>query len=350
MKKVGKQVCFLSTSSENRRNGEGSFARLTDGRIFFAYTAFRSSWADEGDATISAIESADEGLTWSSPRVLIRPDENATNVMSVSMLRMANGDLGMFYLYKDRRDSTCRLFLVRSADEGLTWSSPLLCIPETSYFVINNDRVIRLNDGRILFPANDHGLPFTHRGEACFYRSDDDGRSFARVGGPIKHPFPKVSGSGLQESGLYQRENGEIWCYSRTDTQSQYRCFSRDGGETWSRVCPDPHFPSPDSPMLVKRAAGFTVAVFNPTPYSRGVTPVCWARTPYVIAVSEDDGVTFPRHFYLEDDRENGYCYPAIFDGGDYLLVAYYHSDGDREMPLRAQKILRIERDELLTE
>ena len=40
MKKIGKEVLFLSTCKENPRNGEGSFIQTKDGRIMFVYTQY----------------------------------------------------------------------------------------------------------------------------------------------------------------------------------------------------------------------------------------------------------------------------------------------------------------------
>ena len=40
MKKIGKEVLFMSTSERNPRNGEGSLIRLKDGRILYAYTQY----------------------------------------------------------------------------------------------------------------------------------------------------------------------------------------------------------------------------------------------------------------------------------------------------------------------
>ena len=38
MKKIGHEVLFLGTSENNPRNGEGTFVRLADGGILYAYT------------------------------------------------------------------------------------------------------------------------------------------------------------------------------------------------------------------------------------------------------------------------------------------------------------------------
>ena len=40
MKKIGKEVLFLSTSEENPRNGEGCFIKAKDGRIMFVFTQY----------------------------------------------------------------------------------------------------------------------------------------------------------------------------------------------------------------------------------------------------------------------------------------------------------------------
>ena len=42
MKKIGKQVFFLPTNEQVKRNGEGAFIRLKDGRIMFGYTQSHS--------------------------------------------------------------------------------------------------------------------------------------------------------------------------------------------------------------------------------------------------------------------------------------------------------------------
>ena len=83
--------------------------------------------------------------------------------------------------------------------------------------------------------------------------------------------------------------------------------------------------------MLIKDVGEYTVAIFNPEPNFNGrPRNEPWGRTTYICAVSQDGGKTFTRDrkFFIEDDRNNGYCYPAILDGDGYFLLAYYHSNG----------------------
>lgn len=354
MKKVGRQVCLLATEENNPRNGEGAFIRLTDGRILYGFTEYiGDSWNDHAHARLSGIISADEGESWSERRVLLECPADAKNIMSLSFLRMGNGDIGMFYIKKEQ-DGTDKLLLVRSADEGETWSQPVACtdcLARQDYYVLNNDRVIMLPTGRILFAASRHTVhEIAGRfmpGEVCFFFSDDDGRTWNKMKQELRLSF--ADPDGLQEPGLFVLPDGRIWCYIRTGLGHQWKSFSADNGENWSDPVPDRRFTSAKSPMLVKTLGDITAAVFNPIPqYLTRDPSEPWGRTPYVCAVSRDGGRTFPADamYYLEDDRKNGYCYPALLEGDGYFLCAYYHSV-DTGICLHATVIAKISLHEI---
>lgn len=357
MKKVGREVLFLKTGEDLPRNGEGTFLRLKNGSILFAYTKFSGERNGDGrPADIAVIVSCDEGETWSEPKIIFSHDAGAGNYMVPSLLRMNNGDVGITFLRKDKTTNGAVPYFARSADEGKTWSEPKPCIDDPNYFVIENDHTVILRSGRILIPANLHSdtlengeLKLTGRGKMCMFASDDDGAAWARISDYYEIPFAEKSETGLQETAVYQMEDGTLWALSRTDLGFQFESFSTDDGATWTQAEPNRFFSSPTSPLLMKPAGKYTVAVFNPIPeYTTRISAPdrTWGRTPLVCAVSDDGGKTFPRIFYIEDDPDNGYCYPAIFAGDDYLLVAYYHSE-NRESPLRASKIVKIGFDEL---
>lgn len=356
MKKIGRQVLFIPTGKNNPRNGEGSFIRLNNGAIMFAYTEFTGddSKDDDAKANIFSLISYDEGETWVEKTLLFTKPENALNIMNTSFLRMKNGDIGAFYIVK-LPDGTDRIVFTHSCDEGKSWSEPvncLNCIDKQDYYVINNDRVIRLKNGRILLPLARHTI-FTDSDEfqpgvLCFVYSDDDGRSWIKTETELVFPF-RNNPDGYQEPGVYQLSDGRVWCYIRTDTGFQYECFSSDNGITWTNPEPNLFFSSPCSPMQIKDWGDMTVAVFNPEPeHILREENDLWGRTPYTMAVSTDKGITFSREklFYIEDDRTNGYCYPAIFDGGNYLLIAYYHSYNSG-VCLNSTKIVKITKDEI---
>lgn len=355
MKKIGREVLLLKTSEINPRNGEGSFIKLNDGSILFGFTEFiGSTREDEENARISAVISKDNGETWSERFVLFEKPENTVNIMCLSLLRMRSGDIGAFYIVKIN-DGTDRIVFRRSNDEGKSWTEPvncLDCLEKQDYYILNNDRVVMLENGRIILSLARHSIYSDCEdfppGLICFVISDDDGKTWYKTETEFPCPF-KNNIDGYEEPGLYVLPDGKIWCYIRTDIGFQFETFSEDNGITWTFPEPNLFFSSACSPMLVKDCGKYTVAVFNPIPeHSLRKESEPWGRTPYVIAVSDDRGVTFrkERLFYLEDDLDNGYCYPAIYEGDDYFLVAYYHSYGTDNC-LNYCKMIKIMFDEI---
>ena len=78
---------YLNHSEGNPRNSEGSFVKLEDGRIFFAYTRYKGeSREDDASADIYGITSSDEGGSWSEPFPVIL--NTSRNIMSTSLLRL----------------------------------------------------------------------------------------------------------------------------------------------------------------------------------------------------------------------------------------------------------------------
>ena len=143
-KKIGREVAFLKTGHKNPRNGEGTFARLKDGKIMHVYTEYYGdSFNDNATARLSAIFSADEGESWSKPTVLLEKDGEAENYMSPSLLRLPDGDLGLLFLRKQKKETgidcdgekfVCMPVFCRSSDEGKSWSEYTFCIDRDGYY------------------------------------------------------------------------------------------------------------------------------------------------------------------------------------------------------------------------
>lgn len=373
MKKIGKEVLFLETGEGNPRNGEGAFIRLKNGDIMYAYTEyFGEDWVDHAAAHICACTSSDEGETWSERFVLLEKDEDAENYMSASLLRMANGDLGMIFLRKENTakkemdhytDFLCMPMFVRSADEGKSWSKPIVLGVGDGYYCGINDGVIVQKSGRILMPMSSHTKE--NGATVIIAYSDDDGRSWGVLPHEFKTPLSENT-VGLAEPGLYELCDGELWMWCRTLYGHQYESRSYDNGVSWTPVEPNFYFTSPDAPMRVKDVGDYTVSVFNPVPClcTREDYTVRGSirRTPLVCAVSDDRGRSFDcfgkyvggkqmiefanRAFYLEDDLTSTYCYPAVIEVDGGFLVAYYHSNGGT-YTLNCLKISKVTFDEI---
>jgi sialidase-1 len=358
MKKVGEIVLELPPVSGNPRNSEGAFIELKDGRIMFVYSHYiADSYDDDAPAAIAKFISCDRGKTWSQREIIFMPGEhNVKNIMSVSLLRMKNGDIGLFYLIRYGWHDM-RLHLRRTSDEGETWGKPVCCVNSPGYFVTNNDRVIMLSSGRIIVATSRHnmlrdenvkGRHWDARGIVYFYYSDDDGYTWNQAKNFCAINTANTT-SGLQEPGVVELKNGTIWAWSRTDLGRQYEMFSKDMGETWTS--PEPScFTAPCSPLSMKRMPqnGYLLAVWNPIPnyQTRILSKAGWGRTPLIGAVSKDEGATWKNFFVIEDDENAGYCYIAIYFIDDAVLLGYCAGapeDGCCLSRLRIKKILLSE-------
>ncbi len=330
---LGKVVLDLppERARGNPRNSEGAFLTLQDGSVLFAFTRYRGESAEDyATADLCALISRDHGETFGEMRTLLTcEEENAVNIMSISLMHMADGEIGMFYLVRENR-IRLQMYLRRSADGGQSWGARVLCTPSDGFFVVNNDRVVRLRGGEILIPAASHdgpAFPADEYAVPVFFSSGDDGRTWKYLSAGGAGPGRRESASGMQEPGVLELADGRLWSWARTDQGMQYESFSSDGGRSWSPARPS-RFTGPKSPLCMKRSPdGSIYAVWNPfpeeagSPFRNGV--FLGGRTPYVLAVSRDDGCTFSEPMAFETEADAGYCYCAIHFLEDSLLLAY---------------------------
>lgn len=236
-------VQTLAPDEGNPRNSEGDFVRLADGRILYVYTRFESGTGDHASATLASRISDDGGATWSDGDVAVVKNEGGLNVMSVSLLRLADTRIALFYLRKNSLVD-CRPIVRFSSDEAQTWSEPTEIIPDKQmgYYVLNNDRVIQLTSGRLVAPVALHRTPDQEQadwqGKVGCYFSDDAGTSWQRS----ESLFAGTNADGqrimAQEPGVIQRLDGSLLMWVRTDQRTQYQSQSLDQGLTWTALEP----------------------------------------------------------------------------------------------------------------
>lgn len=334
---LGRIICDLPPAQGNPRNSEGAFLTLKNGEIVFIYSAFRGeSGADHAVADLRLLRSVDGGHSFADEGVILTCEaDQGVNMMSVSLLEMGNGDIGLFYLLRTTY-TEMQMYLRRSSDGGHTWGDRVCCIPRAGYHVVNNDRVVRLSDGRILIPAAFHraspapdgNFILDSRGEIVWFCSDDDGLSFRELPGKSAIPSFTHCLSGLQEPGVVELAPNCLWGWARTDLGRQYEMFSLDNGESWTLPQPS-MFTSPCSPLSMKRLPDTRLcAVWNPIPGYNGKEESpggVWTggRSPFVLAVSKDNGRSFSSPMIVEEDPGSGFCYCAIHPVLDGVLLAY---------------------------
>ncbi len=339
----------------NPRNSEGTFLETEKDGILFVYSRFRGQDpADHAYADLCLMRSMDGGRTFDQGTVILTCEgEEGVNMMSPSLMEMQDGEVGLFYLVRITYDIT-KIFLRKSADGGRTWGERVCCTPQDDFFVINNDRVLRLNSGRIVVPVASHrarGGILDSRSDIQCFLSDDDGKTWRAASGKCSLPQSSHCISGLQEPGGVELSNGVLWGWARTELGRQYETFSMDGGDTWT-VCQPSRFTSPNSPLCMKRGYdGRLYAIWNPIPEYNGREKPDYftgGRTPLVIASSGDEGKTFTDPVAFEWDGESGYCYCAICFTREALLLAYCAGGRKERSCLVKTRIRRVERDEVV--
>lgn len=320
------KIRLLPPGENNPRNSEGDFVTLEDGRVMFVYTHFvGDSGSDFAPAHLAARHSSDGGFTWTAEDEVVVPNEGGDNVMSVSLLRLQDGRIALFYMRKDSREM-CIPWVRFSDDEAQTWSDAIRCIPEDAYFVLNNDRVVQLDSGRLIVPVARHNEPGGewHGGIAMTWYSDDLGETWHKSNEIMP---PESLNSGLQEPGVIALEDGRLMMLCRTSGGCHYRSYSPDDGETWSDAEPTDLI-SPLAPASFERIpqTGDILLVWND--HSHVDEAHAGKRTPLKVAISRDDGDTWEHVKTIDDDPSGWYCYTAIHFVADRVLLG--HCAGDR--------------------
>ena len=346
-KEISKEITLrLEPSEDNPRNSEGDFIQLNDGRILFIYSHFTSGSGDNSSAYLAGRYSSDGGKTWSSEDVKILSNEGGMNVMSVSLIRLDKNKIALFYLRKNSETDCIPLMRV-SNDEAKTWSEAKECITDVpGYYVMNNDRVIKLKNGRIILPLSLHNTPESDgwfNGRLICYYSDDQGNTWTK-GGEVPNPNNVTS----QEPGLIELKNGKLLQFCRTDAGVQYVSLSEDYGETWTELRPS-NIKSPLSPASIERIpqTGDLMLVWNNN-YKH--VRDGGNRTPFNLAISRDDGVTWEKIKTIESDPNGWYCYTAIEFVGDHVLLGHCAGDRTKNIGLATTNITRLNLDWIYSE
>ncbi len=316
---LGKITLRLNPGDDNPRNSEGDFVTLKDGSIVFIYSRYTGkSTNDHAPAYLASRKSVDQGKTWTKNDQLVLQNEGGMNVMSVSLLRLQNGSIALFYLRKNS-EIDCIPMMRISNDEAKTWSEAIPCITDKKgYFVLNNNRAIQLKNGRLLIPVALH-RPATgnwnSKGTLFSYFSDDYGKSWKSSG-----EVPNNSDIVTQEPGVVELKDGKIMMFIRASGGVQQLSYSSDKGESWSTIEPS-NIHSPLSPASIARIpkTGDLFLVWNNNDGS--IPEIKNKRTPLTIAISKDDGKTWIHAKNIETDTDGWYCYMAIhFTKKDVLL------------------------------
>lgn len=305
---------------QHPRYTEGSIVALNDGSLLFAVTEFHGSDSDFAKAHIVGRQSTDGGRTWTKSR-LLQANTGGMNVMSVTLRRLADGSIAMFYLQKNSH-SELTPYLRLSTDEAATFGDPIKVSSISGYHVVNNDRVTILSTGRLLMPAASSPDVETdnHFQSHCFL-SDDGGQTWRDGQGKVD-----ADKRGAMEPEVVELKDGRIMMLVRTQLGYPGKAYSDDGGDTWGPMM-SLGVQGPEAPATVRRipSTGDLLLIWNNT-YTAGAGHG-GARTPLTAAISHDEGETWEIVDNLESDSSRTFSYISLTLVRDRAVMSYWDQD-----------------------
>jgi len=242
------------------------------------------------------------------------------NVMSVTLRRLRNGSIGMFYLQKNSH-SDLRVYVRYSQDEAATFGEPVRITRDDGYHVVNNDRIVQLSSGRLVAPAASTPDVDTdnHFVSHC-YLSDDDGLTWRNSEGHVD-----ADKRGAMEPEVIELNDGRIMMIIRTQLGFIGRSYSNDLGDTWEPMT-SLGVQAPEAPSTLRRipATGDLLLIWNNT-FQEG-SGHGGRRTPLTAAISRDEGTTWQVVDNLEPDPKRTYSYTSLTFVGDRAVMSYWDS------------------------
>jgi sialidase-1 len=242
-----------------------------------------------------------------------------------AFLRLSNGDLLMSYIYNVRVDPVYgHTYYRRSSDDGETWSDPFILTPHHERTLVLNDKLLLLSSGRILAPAafSPGAEPGSRRHYvATGFYSDDDGYAWRMSRNTVAGNYQ------VQEPHVVELSDGRVMMMFRTYSGFCGRAYSADQGETWSeaealtglKMSPNASAITVDripsrGDLLLLRCIGLGQG-------ERG-------RTPFVSAISSDEGETWVNERVIAGGPDNDCGYQSVDFVDDVAIIAYHQRDG----------------------
>jgi len=190
-----------------------------------------------------------------------------------------------------------------SPDLGYTWGGDIMLREELG--CVFRTKPLDLANGDTII-----GVEY-RSGHSLFLISEDDGDAWwytsELLGVENEHPT------------MIQRSDGSILALLRPGGPQHRigKAMSRDNGRTWTEAV-NTDMPNPGAAIdMVKLTDGRVILAFNPL--ERG-------RNALALAVSEDEGATFPVVRDLEREETGEFSYPAIIQDRKGLVhVTYTH-------------------------
>jgi sialidase-1 len=224
-------------------------------------------------------------MMWLPLQVVFRSADGDAWMNPVPVIDQSDGTIFLVAnLFKQPyKDGNAPIWVIKSTDEGATWSEPVEITQGTGIHEIGPGAGIQLHTGRLVVQVYDGTI-----------YSDDHGKSW-KAGGTAPGEW--------NETQVVELVDGTL-LFSRRGMHSRRIMFSKDQGETWSQPVADPDLPDPDCQGSMIRYtredqgnSKNRILFSNPVSGNIGVGSVtsdARGRFNVTVRMSYDEGKTWP--------------------------------------------------------
>lgn len=208
-----------------------SVAKLANGQLLVVYYDSPAHTSPTG--RIALVRSRDLGRTWSAPEIVVDTPLDDRDP-SITVTRRGRILLSYFVHDDNAVPSSSEVFVIRSDDDGATWSRPAP-VATLMTGAATSSRIVELADGDLLIPI--YGGEYEgSKQRAAIVRSRDGGLTWPRDQEVVIASALEVS---YQEPALADL-GGRLLAFMRgdSDNNAAYESRSLDGGRTWSAPVP----------------------------------------------------------------------------------------------------------------
>lgn len=327
-----------------------SLTTTNKGTLLAIYDVRHDSSHDlQGDIDVGLSRSIDGGQSWEPMKIIMDMGEwgglpqnqngvgdpsvlvdRKTNTIWVAAL-WAHGHPGQMSWWGSKQGmtptETNQLVLVKSEDDGITWSAPINITeqvkdPKWHLLLGGPGKGITLQDGTLVFPVqykDENNLP-----HATILSSKDHGKTWT-IGAPAKSDTTEAQVVQLSDGSLMlnMRDNRGVGPNRQNGTGTRAVAITKDLGLTWQV------HPSSDQglPEPVCSASLITHPINSQNPLLLFSNPADqYARRNMTIKVSQDDGTSWPDVHHTLIDEGNGWGYSNLTSIDEETIGILYES------------------------
>lgn len=213
-------------------------------------------------------------------------------------------------------DGTGQLMLVKSTDDGKTWSAPINITAQVkskdmTMLLQGPGRGITTQDGTLVFPVQYKSINKQQRGEIAIIYSKDQGKSWHR-----SNAVPTEEA--VSEPQVAEVAPGILMINARTSAPYRFVAVSIDGGKSWQKhLSSGRNLTEPGcmgSILHIKADRNVLekdILLFS-NPNTPATLPAMDGRKNLTIKASLDTGSTWPVEYQINLDEEQGWGYSCL--------------------------------------